>query len=129
MMFYNNRQVLHVDNETNYMSKLLEYNYIKMAKRAKPEMFRMYKLCILLYRTFNEQIPENDWLSLNFEQANTSRQTNFNIRKNNQLMVGMNILNNRFHELNNVIPLDWFNMSINCFKISCKNLFLTIRAV
>jgi hypothetical protein len=29
------------------------------------------------------------------------------IRKNNQLMVGMNILNNLFHELNNVIPLDW----------------------
>jgi hypothetical protein len=101
----------------------------QMAKRATPEMFRRYKLCLLLYRTFNEQIPENDWLSLNFEQANTSRQTNFNIRKNNQLMVGMNILNNRFHELNNVIPLDWFNMSINCFKISCKNLFLTIRAV
>jgi hypothetical protein len=97
----------------------------QMVKRATPEMFRMYKLFLLLYRTFNEQIPVNDWLSLNFDQANTSRQTNFNIRKNNQLMVAMNILNNRFYELNNVIPLDWLNMSIDHFKISFKNLFLT----
>jgi hypothetical protein len=59
-----------------------------MAKRATPEMFRMFKLCLLLYHTFNEQIPENDWLSLNFDQANTSRQTNFNIRKKQSINGG-----------------------------------------
>jgi hypothetical protein len=53
----------------------------QIAKRAPPEMFRINKLCLLLYHTFNEQIPINDWSSLNFEQANTSRQTKFNITK------------------------------------------------
>ena len=97
----------------------------KMAKRATPEMFRKYKLALLLHRTFNEKIPLNDWLSLNFYQSNSSRQTTFNIRRNNNLRVGMNILNNRFNELNNIIPLTWLNMNINKFKIMCKNLFLT----
>ena len=97
----------------------------KMAKRATPEMFRKYKLALLLHRTFNEKIPLNDWLSLNFYQSNSSRQTTFNIRRNNNLRVGMNVLNNRFNELNNIIPLTWLNMNINKFKIMCKNLFLT----
>ena len=95
-----------------------------MAKRATPEMFRRYKLALLLHRTFNEQIPVQDWLSLNFYQSNMSRQTNFNIRKCNRLMVGLNVSNNRFNELNNMIPLDWFNMPINLYKTSCKILFL-----
>jgi hypothetical protein len=85
------------------------------------------KKCVplILYHTFNKWILVNDWLSQNFDQANTIRQTKFNIRKNNQLKERMNILNNRFHEFSNVIPLDWFSMSINHFKISHKNLFLT----
>jgi hypothetical protein len=51
------------------------------------------------------------------------------ILEKKQMMAGMNFLNNHFYELNNVIPLDWFYMSINHFKKSCKNLFLTNRAV
>ena len=66
-------------------------------------------------------------LSVSVDLIN-SRQIKLNIRKNNRLMVKMNILNNLCYELNNVIPLDWFNMSINHFKISRKNLFLTNRA-
>ena len=100
-------------------------NLHSMAKRATPEKFRQYKLALQLYRTFNERIPENDWLTLNFYQSYNSRQTMFNVRKCNHLMVGMNILNNRFHELNNLLPLDWFNLTINLFKLSCKKLFLT----
>ena len=100
-------------------------NLHSMAKRATPEKFRQYKLALQLYRTFNERIPENDWLTLNFYQSYNSRQKMFNVRKCNHLMVGMNILNNRFHELNNLLPLDWFNLTINLFKLSCKKLFLT----
>jgi hypothetical protein len=44
-----------------------------MTGRATPEMFRNYKLALLLYKTINEEMPEEDWLSLNFNQIFTSR--------------------------------------------------------
>ena len=94
-----------------------------MAKRGTPELFRMYKLCLLLYRIFNERILDNDWLSLNFNQANTNRQTKFNVRKNNQLMVGMNILNNRFYELDNIIPLTGLTRQLTISKYHVKTCF------
>jgi hypothetical protein len=43
-------------------------NLHKMANRATPEMFLKYIMSLLLYRTFNNDIPERDWLSLNFDQ-------------------------------------------------------------
>ena len=97
----------------------------RMTKRATPDMFCIYKLCILLYKTFNEQLPENEWIEMNFNQITMTRQTDFKIMKTNRLRVGMNILNNRFHVLNGLIPLDWLNRGFQSFKILCKNKFLT----
>jgi hypothetical protein len=64
----------------------------RMLKRATLNLMRKYKLSLLLYRTFNKEIPEIEWLSLNFDQTLTSRQTTFNILRSNKL-VGM-ILSN-----------------------------------
>ena len=97
----------------------------KMVKRATPEMFSLYKLSITLYKTFNDAIPEIEWMGLNLDQVNMSRQSNFRILKNNRLLIGRNILCNRFYDLNGKIPLEWLNMSKNAFKINCKNKFLT----
>jgi hypothetical protein len=54
----------------------------KGVKRATPEMFSLYKLSIILHKTFNEAIPETEWIGLNFEQVNMSRQQDFIIKKN-----------------------------------------------
>ena len=97
----------------------------EMANRATPEMFSKYKLSLLLYKTFNDGLPEADWLMLNFDQVNTGRQSKFIIQKSNKLLVGLNILSNRLHVLNNKIPLEWLNLSIDSFKIQCKKQFLT----
>jgi hypothetical protein len=40
----------------------------KMANRVTTEMFLKYKMSLLLYHTFNDEIPETDWLSLNLKQ-------------------------------------------------------------
>jgi hypothetical protein len=42
-------------------------------------MFSIYKLSITLRKTFNEAIPEIEWIGLNFEQVNMSRQQDFRI--------------------------------------------------
>jgi hypothetical protein len=52
-----------------------------MAGRATPKMFCNYKLALLLYKTINEEVTEEDWLSLNFNQIFTSRQSRFRINK------------------------------------------------
>jgi hypothetical protein len=68
--------------------------------RATPNMFGKYKLALQLYKTFSNRLPETEWLDLNFMQTNARRQTEFNIIRSDRLLVGMNILSNKFHELN-----------------------------
>jgi hypothetical protein len=95
-----------------------------MANRATPEMFLKYKMSLLLYRTSNNEIPETDWLTLNFDQINTSRKSVFLTPKTNNYNVRLNISSNKFCVLNGKIALDWLNMPINSFKILCKQKFL-----
>ncbi len=100
------------------------YNLHKMADRAMPNMFLKYKLSLLLYKTYNNEIPGNDWISLCFDQIITSRQTLFNVSKTNKFNVGMNIFNNKLHVINGIIPLDWLNLTVDSYKIMCKRKFL-----
>jgi hypothetical protein len=94
----------------HYPDVSVSFNQLhQTAKRATPEMYSKYKLGLILCRTFNDEIPENKWLLLNFDQINTSRQTKFYIRKTNNFLVGMNVLTNRFQELNGLLPLEFFN--------------------
>ena len=97
----------------------------KEAKRATPEMFGLYKLSLMLYRTFNEAIPETEWVGLNFRQITMSRQREFKTVKSNNLVVGLNILCNRFIEINGKI---WLIMDKNAFKIACKGSFQTFAS-
>ena len=100
----------------------------KRADRATPEMFGRYRLSLLLYRTFNDAIPETEWVEMNFQQIVMSRQTVFKIVKTNINKVGLNILCNRLHEINGKIKLDWLNMSKCAYKITCKKNFLTFAS-
>ena len=73
-------------------------------------MYCTYNMSLLLYKTFNDKITRDEWIHLNIDQHMTSRQTNFMINRNNNLVVGMNALSNRFYALlNGLIPLTWFN--------------------
>jgi hypothetical protein len=82
----------------NYSDINISYVQLhKQAKRATRKTFSKYKLALLLYKTINEEIPEEDWSSLNFNQNFTSRQNKFRINKPNIPMVGINTLYNQFY--------------------------------
>ena len=102
-------------------------NLHKITNRATPDMFCKYKLALLLFKTFNDKIPFDEWISLNFEQQNSSRQTNFMINKNNNLVVGLNALSNRLISLNGEIPLVWLNENYTKYKLLCKKRFLNFQ--
>ena len=84
------------------------------------------KLFDLIYK--EKTIPEHyklmdssshtcEWVHLNFNQILTSRQTTFVANKSNRKRVGLNAIANIIYILNGRIPLSWFNMSIDTYKV------------
>jgi hypothetical protein len=111
---------------THFKYPFISYkNLHQITKRATPEMYCNYKLSLSLYKTLNHRLPNLEWIHLNFEQMTISRQTKFHENKTNIRTIGMNALCNRFHYLNNKIPLEWLNKSSGDYKIECKKLFLS----
>ena len=87
-------------------------------------MILLYKTALSLYKLYNLDFNNLEFISLNFNQILTGRQTNFITLKSNERKVGINCLANRLTVINNKIPLNWLNFSLDTFKIKCKKLFL-----
>jgi hypothetical protein len=54
----------------------IPYSYFdlhRITKRATPDMICKYKLALWLYKTFNDRLPYNEWLHLNFNRISTSQ--------------------------------------------------------
>ena len=97
----------------------------EMYNRATPDKFLLYKHALTLYKIMNGTTHSLEWVLLNFNVILTSRQTTFMALKNNKMRVGLNAFANRVFILNNRIPLDWFNMTQDTFKVYCKREFLS----
>ena len=96
-----------------YNSRMISFERIHdLNNRATPENFLMYKHALALYRLWH------------YNQILTSRQTKFKSKKSNKLKVGLNAIVNRFHILNNQIPISWLEGGYESFKVKCKELFL-----
>ena len=93
-------------------------NVHKSCERALPNQLLEYKHAILLHNVYNNQIPKDDWVDLNFNQILTSRQTKFQTLKSNNFKVGNNKLISRLAALNGKITLSDLNLSLESFK--CK---------
>ena len=96
----------------------------EMAGRATPNQLMDYKMALQAYKTINHEITTADWVSINYNNTITSRQTKFSINKMNRYKVGMNVFSNRLWYINGKIDLEWLNLSFNSFKIKCKKKFL-----
>ena len=71
-----------------------------------------------------EEQPKSEWMGLNFQMINTSRQLFFETQNTSHYKVGNNILINQFSILNRKVSLHDLNLPIESFKIKCKNMFL-----
>jgi hypothetical protein len=92
--------------------------------RATPFQFSIYKHALLLFKLYNSNELSDDWVSLNFNQILTGRQLNFKIFSTNNFKIGSNLLCNRLSCLNDLLPLSWLALSLDSFKIKCKERFL-----
>ena len=68
---------------------------------------------------------DDEMRNLNFQLADNERATKLNFIRIQKYDVGKNILLNRLHVLNGKIDKNWINLSIDSYKIKCKELFLT----
>jgi hypothetical protein len=96
-------------------------------RKERHQIFNVIIKMHILYKTFNDKVPNEEWINLNLLQINTSRQTTFITTLQKQYNVGYNILNNKFDSKNRQIPLEWFNKSLDSFNIACKDKFLKIN--
>ena len=84
------------------------------------ELNSLWRRIECLYKLYNSQSPEMDWIELNFNQTLTLRQTHFTILKSNNFAVGNNLFSARLSILNSKIPLIDLNLSLDSFKVKCK---------
>ena len=110
----------------NVNDMMIAYSQLHRAeKRALPMDFAKYRLSIQLFKIYNGEIGNNDWLDMNLQQNFSSRSRIFRISDYSKLSIGKNILANRMTALNNQIDLDWLNLSLITFKLKVKSLFLS----
>ena len=116
-------KALRVCNRTN--NYYVSFNNLHAAcDRATLEMICLYKTTLCLFKLYKFDYNPLEFALLNFNQILTGRQTNFISLKSNVGKVGINCLANRLTVINNKIPLNWLNLSLNSYKINCKKLFL-----
>ena len=96
-----------------------------LAGRALPEQMCNYRNALSVYKLFNNQSPDNEFMNLNFQLNDNQRSTKISFHRMQSYDVGKNILINRLSELNNKIEKSWLNLSWNSYKVKCKELFLT----
>ena len=96
----------------------------RLCNRATPVQMMKYKLALCLFKMYNRDFNPVEFVTMNFNQIFTSRQSTFKILKNNRRKVGINSLANRFHLINDIIPFTWLNLSMESFKLKCKKLLL-----
>ena len=95
-----------------------------MNQRATPESMLLYRLSIQHFKLYNTKDHSFEWVSLNWNQILTSRQSKFEILKTNVKKVGLNFLVNRLSALNRKIQLDWLGGSLDSFKVKAKRLLM-----
>ena len=102
-------------------------SYIELHKtnnRATPTEFSNYKHALLLHKLVQTEIPNLDWIDLNFQQSFNGRETFFKFFSTNNYRVGSNNICNRMSILNGKLPLSSVEKSFESFKIFCKQTIL-----
>jgi hypothetical protein len=92
--------------------------------RATPNQIMIYKDLLLLHKLYNGKQPLTA-IYLNFQHQFLMRQGLFTVAKTNKYEIGESILVNRLSVVNNLILLDWLNLTYATYKLKCKEKFVT----
>ena len=97
----------------------------KKFNRATPTQFQKYTTAISFYDLIRREIPEEDWINLQFNIQNDRRNTRLTFQTNNNYRCGINCLSNRFKSITNEIEKEWTDLTRDAFKTRCKKRLIT----
>ena len=106
-------------------SHLLTHTEIhNRAKRALPDDICTYRHALMLHKLMRSELCDNEMMWLNFQIVDNARSKTWSFTMRQNFDVGKNILINRMHILNGKVDKNWLNLSIDTYKIKCKEKFL-----
>jgi hypothetical protein len=92
--------------------------------RATPNQWRDYGTALLLYETMWSQIPATEWAGLHYNILTNNRSNELHFTSSNNYRCGLNLISNRFKTITGKIPFQWLNLTKDCYKKRCKDLFI-----
>ena len=95
-------------------------------KRALPSQITNYKHALILYKIYNSNTMDNDFMTFFFNQQFTARRKTIKFTNTSKFKIGNNLIANRLTVLNGKIELNWLNLPLNSYKIVCKKEFLSV---
>ena len=97
----------------------------KKYNRATPTQFQKYSTAVSFYDLIRREIPEEDWINLQFNIQNDRRNSKLTFHTNNNYRCGFNCLSNRFRSITNEIEKDWTELPRDMYKARCKKRLIT----
>jgi hypothetical protein len=97
----------------------------KKFNRATPTQFQEYTTAISLYDLIKKEIPEDEWINLQFNIQNDRRNARLSFHANNKLKCGFNCQSNRFKSITNEIDKEWIDLTRDAYKTKCKKRLIT----
>jgi hypothetical protein len=67
-----------------------------------------------------KEIPEDEWINLQFNIQNDRRNARLSFQANNKLKCGFNCQSNRFKSITNEIDKEWIDLTRDAYKTKCK---------
>ena len=88
----------------------------KQFNRATPSQFQKYVTAVSFYDLVKREMPEDDWINLQFNIQNDRRNIRLSFQKSNNYKCGMNCLSNRFQSITNEVEKEWIDLTRDAFK-------------
>ena len=101
----------------------------KKYNRATPTQFQKYTTAVSLYDLIKKEIPEEEWINLQFNIQNDRRNTRLSFQTNNKLKCGINCMSNRFKSITNEIDKQWVDLTRDVYKTKCKKRLITEKLI
>ena len=102
----------------------MSYNTIHtLNKRATPLKYMKCTHSTLLYKLYNSNVQNKDWLDRLVNQTFNARNGKTHFIDGSSFKIGKNIISNRLNLLNDQIDYNWLNLKLTPFKLKCKSLF------
>ena len=113
-----------ITKDYNHQMSYSTIHYLN--KRALPSQITNYKHALILFKIYNSNTMDNDFMTFFFNQQFTARRKTIKFINTSKFKIGNNLIANRLTVLNGKIELDWLNLPLNSYKIVRKKEFLSV---